>query len=94
MIAELTKANSIYMIIFQIERSSYVPLKAVIVKAIVAEVRINVAVLLDATSLSMPALNQIGIRIGPPPIPRVDPMTPANKPAIIYLLMLDEEREI
>ena len=52
------------------------------VNATSAEIRINVAVLLAATSLSIPALSQTGIRISAPPIARVAPTNPAQKPAI------------
>lgn len=72
---------------------SYVPLKAEIVNAIVDDVSIKVAVLLEATSLSTPALSQMGMSIGPPPIPRVAPRIPAQSPAAIYLLILAVVKE-
>ena len=54
-----------------------------IVNATIAPNRINVAVLLAATSLFTPNLSQTGIKIRAPPIARVDPINPAQNPTKI-----------
>lgn len=64
------------------------------VAATKAEVMINVAVELAATSLSMPSLSQTGMRINAPPIARVAPTTPAQNPAKIKCSTLPAFTEI
>jgi hypothetical protein len=46
-----------------------------------AAVKIKVAVLLTATSLSIPTLIHTGIKIRAPPIAKVAPTKPAQNPA-------------
>ncbi|TXH54358.1 MAG: hypothetical protein E6Q89_08160 [Bacteroidia bacterium] len=53
------------------------------VNATIAPNRINVAVLLAATSLFTPNFSQTGIKIRAPPIARVDPINPAQNPTKI-----------
>ena len=61
----------------------YTLLNDAIVKATSDDIRISVAVLLAAISLSTPSFSHTGIRINAPPIARVAPTSPAKNPAIM-----------
>jgi hypothetical protein len=63
------------------DTDSYWLLKYAIVNATIADIRINVGVLLTIIYLSIPSLSQAGIKIKAPPIARVAPISPAIKPA-------------
>lgn len=81
MIAALANAIIKYRTIVINDIYLQMELKYAIVAATKAEVRIKVAVLFTAASFCIPNFNHTGIKTNAPPIAKVAPTNPAQKPA-------------